>query len=359
MRILELAGTHYEMGRQHGRQVRDLRPLLLRAIEERLGKLRQAGAETRPWAEELLAAWKEIAPTTLEMLKGIAEALRLDWEPFCQYTVASYLEDRSTGAAQAEGCTVWAAAGAVTHDGAPILAKNRDYRLAHLPLQCLARARPAAGYPYVYVTSAGSPAVFSSGMNEAGLAVADTHVTSLDIGPGLARYSIEMELLEHHDTVQSALDYLRNVPHLGDGTLVLADTTGDLAVFETGHTHCGVVRSKDDFVVSTNHFVTKRLRDLWVDSNPPQLRGNSQGRHARVTTALQVTRGRVNAGWAQELMTTHGGPQEAICRHPERQPRSGTISTVIFSPAEGILYFANGQPCQADFRRLSTGLDLQ
>lgn len=352
MKVIELAGTHYEMGRQHGQQVRELRPLILQAMHQRLARLEQSGVETRPLVAELTSVWEVAGLSTLEMLRGIADELDLDWQPFFHYTVASYLEDHSMKRSFAEGCTVWSATAPITQDGAPILAKNRDYQPAHLPLQCLARAKPAEGYRYACVTSAGSPAVFSSGMNEAGLAVADTHVSSLDVGPGLARYSVEMELLEHHDTVRSALDYLRTVPHLGDGTLVLADATGDMAVFETGHTHYGVVRSEDGFVVSTNHFVTTPLCDLWADRNPPALRGNSQSRHAKVTEALRTAEGRVDVHWAQALMASHGGPQKAICRHAGLHPRSATISTVIFVPGSGVLYFANGQPCRTDLRAL-------
>lgn len=350
MRILELAGTHYEMGRQHGHQVRDLRPFILQAMDHRLAELAQAGVDAEPWVEELLPVWQDLARSTVEMLKGIADALALDWEPFVRYTLASYLEDRSEGIAHGEGCTAWAAAGNVTRDGAPILAKNRDYRPTHLPLQCLARAHPAKGHRYAYVTSAGSPAVFSSGMNEAGLAVADTHVSSFDVGPGVARYSIMMELLERFDGVQSALDYLRGVTHLGDGTLVLADASGDLAVFEAGHTYHGVVRLDDGFVVSTNHFVTKPLCDLWMDRNSPELRGNSQSRHAKIAADLRTAEGQVDVRWAQALMASHGGPQKAICRHPGLQPRSASISTVIFVPGNRILHFADGQPCQANLR---------
>lgn len=355
MRVIQLAGDHYAMGRQHGRQVRELRPLILQAMDQRLAKLDQAGVDVVPLVVELMAVWEAVGLSTLEMLRGIADELHLDWRPFSHYTVASYLEDRTASRSGAEGCTVWSATAPVTQDGAPILAKNRDYRPDHLPLQRLAHATPAEGYRYTYVTSAGSPAVFSSGMNEAGLAVADTHVASDDIGPGLARYSAEMELLEHHATVSSALDYLWDVPHLGDGTLVLADATGDMAVFETGHTRCGVIRSEEGFVVSANHFVTAPLRDHWVDRNPPELRGNSQGRHARVTAALQASRGHVNAGWAQELMASHGGPQEAICRHAAKDARSATISTVLYLPQAGRLVYGHGQPCEAEFRGRPVG----
>ncbi|MFQ5340337.1 MAG: C45 family autoproteolytic acyltransferase/hydrolase [Anaerolineae bacterium] len=353
MRVLELAGTHYEMGRQHGHQIRDLRPIFLQAVDQRLAKLAQSEADVQPLVTELRSAWEVTALPTVEMLRGIADALELEWDPFFRYTIASYLEDRRVAAAHAEGCTAWAAAAPIARDGTPILAKNRDYRLAHLPLQCLARARPAEGYRYAYVTSAGSPAVFSSGMNEAGLAVADTHVTSLDIGPGVARYSVEMACLEYHDSVKSALDYLRGVSHIGDGTLVVADATGDVAVFEAGHAHQGVIHPKDGFVVSTNHFVTELLRDQWVDRNPADLRGNSERRHARVTAALQAAQGQVGAGWAQALMTSHGRSQDAICRHPEIEPHSATISTVLYFPEAGEFLFANGRPCQAKFHAWS------
>lgn len=350
MKAIELAGTHYEMGWQHGHQVRDLRSFILHAMDQRLARLAQFGVDFQPLEAELLAVWEVAAGSTLEMLRGIADALALEWDPFFRYTIASYLEDRTMGSAYGQGCTTWAAAGPLTQDGAPILVKNRDYRPTHQPLQCLARARPAQGYRYAYVTSAGSPGVFSSGMNEAGLVVADTHVASLDMGPGVARYSVEMALLEHHNSVRSALDYLETGPHMGDGTLVLADAAGDMAVFETGHTHHGIVRSRGGFVVSTNHFVTDQLRNQWVDRSPAELRCNSEGRHARVTAALRAARGQVNAGWAQQLMASHGIPQEAICRHPDLDPRSATISTVLYLPRQGRLLLADGRPCQAAFR---------
>ncbi len=47
-----------------------------------------------------------------------------------------------------------------------------------------------------------------------------------------------MHLLQNHDTVLSALDYLRSVPRLGRNNLVLTDLQGDMVVFEIGHRRC-------------------------------------------------------------------------------------------------------------------------
>lgn len=357
MNVLHLSGSHEDMGRQHACQVRDLRPHILMAVQRRLDALARLGANLSPYLQEIVDLWAEMARPTLAMLRGIVDGLGLEWEPFFRYTLASYLEDRLRGIAVPDGCTVWAAAAPVTRDGAPILAKNRDYRPEHQALQCLARVHPARGYRYACITSAGSPGVFSSGINEAGLAVADTHVTSLDTGPGLARCAVMMEVLEHHATVASALDYLRSVPHLGDGTLVLADAGGDMAVFEAGHSAHGVVEAAAGFVVATNHFVTSHLRDRWVDRNPPRLRGNSQGRRARVTEALGEARGRVDLTWAQDLMRFHSHPAEAICRHPEPDARTITISSVLFLPQQRAFLFANGQPCQVCYDWWTVGED--
>jgi hypothetical protein len=361
VKVIELTGSFYEMGHQHARQVQDLRPRLAQFMRQRLRGLEPYKTELRPYIAELTAAWEEIAWPTMGMLRGMAEGLELKWEPFFRYTIASYLEDRVQRPAYGEGCTVWAASNTVTRHGAPLLAKTRDTRPGHRFLQCLVRARSFEGYCYLYVTSAGSPAVLSSGMNEAGLAVADTHVGSLDIGPGVAHYSAMMEILEHHTSVASALDYLRQVPHMGDGTLVLADRTGGMAVFEAGHSAHSIILPERDFVVSTNHFRGPQLRGCWADRSPPELQGNSQNRYARVATALGAARGGVDANWAQKFMGDHGGSQptiaqrrqHAICRHSDIDPLSTTISAALFLPQERTLLFANGQPCRVPFQAWS------
>lgn len=350
MKVIELAGKHYQMGLQHAQQIRNLRPEIVKAMRQRLRVLEPYKADLQSDVKDLASVWEEVARTTLEMLRGIAKGLELEWEPFFFYTVASYLQDLLGNRAGHEGCTVWAATMSVAQQSAPILVKNRDYRPDHQLLQCLAYARPDRGYRYLYVTSAGSPAVFSSGMNEVGLAVADTHVSSLDIGPGMARYSVMMDLLEHHNNVVSALDYLRSVAHLGDGTLVVVDAVGDMVVFEAGHSALGIVWPEAGRVVSTNHFVTDSLRELWADRNLPELRGNSQNRYAKVDEMLEAARGRVNPGWAQRAMASHGGPRHAICRHAEVDPHSKTISTALYLPRGDTLFLANGQPCQDAFQ---------
>lgn len=374
MNLLTLAGAPVEMGRQHGRQIQHLRPHLLAVIEQRLAELHRFGADAPIVVQACLDFMAEADRPLLAYLEGLSEALAMETRTFHLYTLSSYLRDLwkvqqpkpvVSAPLAPEGCTVWAASGPATADGRPLLVKNRDYHADHLPLQTLVRAAPADGYHYLSIGSAGSPEVFSSGINERGLAVADTHVLSRDIGPGLPRFSLMRELLTHHDSVASALGYLRSVPHMGAGTLMLADAGGALALCESGHRRCGyVVSNGETALVNANHFETPALAGQWIEDEPPALRGNSLGRRRRVLAALQQKWGRVDLPWAQHLMATHGSLQESLCRHPSdrhagdsRGAAASTISTAIFQPTGDdqnncpTLWLAIGNPCLGKWQR--------
>jgi hypothetical protein len=348
MRRIDLAGDHYTMGKQHGQQIQDLRPHLAEVIYRRLAVLDECDLDLAPLINEILEVWEEHAQGTLDMLRGIAALLEIDWRTYLRYTLAAYLEDLAHCGNGQEGCSTWAAGPPITPDGSLLLVKNRDYRPDHLDLQCVAFAQPLTGYGYAYITSAGTPGVFSSGMNEAGLAVADTHVNSLDVGPGVARYSLMMTILEEHGSVSSAVDFLLSVPHTGNGTLILLDKTGDMAVFEITHHTQAIIQPKNGFVISTNHYRSEQLKDKWEDRSLPALRGNSQGRSKRIEASLRGANGSVDAAWAQRLMSDHGDPLDAICRHPGLDPNSMTISSVQYLPHAGRISLAHGHPCLVD-----------
>ena len=350
---LTLQGDHYTMGRQHGHQVRKLRPLIAEAIEARFSQIEQCGPDAR--FEALLRETRELlqdidAPL-LAMIRGQAEALEFEFDTLLRYDLVTYLLDylmtrKSPGA---EGCTTWAATGSAPADGQPILVKNRDNRLERLPLQIVIRATPESGYRYVCSGSAGSPGVYCAGINQAGLAVADTHVCSTDLGPGLPDYSLMMHILEAHDSVSSALDYLRSAPRQGRNNLILGDAQGHLAVFEIGHRNYGLFETHDGILVNTNHFVSPELRDCFVDANPPPKRGNSFHRYERVTRELDDTFGQIDVPFAQRLMASHDGPLASICRHAVAGKDSATNSTSIFLPARRTMLFCHGLPCQGQY----------
>ncbi len=346
MTPLSLRGDHHDMGWQHGQQVLPLRDRIIETMEARLrAQGRREGEEAT--LRELERVWQTIAPSTLAMLRGMAEALVLPFSRLFEYAVASYLDDFRRGATSREGCSVWAASGSATPGGVPILTKNRDYAIGHLPLQALAFAAPQRGYRYAYVTSAGSPGVFSSGINECGLAVADTHVPSRDIGPGLARYTLMMNLLEEQANVASALAYLREVPQMGSGNLLLADAAGGLAICESGYRRHGVIQPVEDAVVATNHFASAALCDAYAEAGS-ETHAESLSRQHTLRAALHAAYGGLDVEHAKTLMARHTDQDPAICRH-QAGKESCTISNVIYLPGERRFLFCHGYPCQGAY----------
>jgi isopenicillin-N N-acyltransferase-like protein len=353
---IAVSGTHYEMGRQHGLQVMYLRPFILDAIKARFAQIESdsPGERLESLVRETAEVLREVDPSILEMIRGQAEALEVDFDVLLRYDLVSYLHTDlfARRSLSSEDCTTWAASGSATADGEPLLAKNRDYRPEHLPLQVLIMASPAVGYRYVYGSSAGSPGVFQSGMNEKGLAVADTYVCSSDVGPGLPDYSLMMHVLEEHDTVRSALDYLSSVPKMGRNNLILADAEGDLAVAELGYHHFAIIEAQNSIVINTNHFVNPSMEESFVDSNPPPLKGNSFHRYDLVRRELGAVQGSIDVAFAQRLMATHAGPLASICRHLELDGQSATIATAVYQPARRTLRFCHGYPCESPYRTI-------
>jgi isopenicillin-N N-acyltransferase like protein len=349
IRVLDLDGDAYQMGRQHGEQISDLHPQLQASMRARLADLGLSCDRVADYKEEIVQIWKRYASNTLAMLSGIAEALQMEWEEYFTYIVAYYLKTRIENRGQGEGCTTWAASADFTQINETLLAKNREENPDLQPLQCLARVRPTHGHAYLCLTSAGNPGVSSSGVNAAGLAVADTYVVSLDTGPGVPRYSFLATLLENCSSVEESIHYLFSIPHVGDGTVILADAKGEMAVFEIAHSVQVVRRSEQGFIVSTNHFSEKETRSSWVDEEPTYLQGNSIERRKQVETSLSRGRGLVGIEWSKALMAQHGSDLSAICRHPETDRKSHTLSSAIYLPEQGKLYLANGLPCQTPF----------
>jgi hypothetical protein len=289
-------------------------------------------------------------------VRGIAAGLEISFTRLFDYNLAAFLRDALTTdrgtppSDPVDGCSAWAATGGATRDGKSILVKTRDYRREHLVLQMVVRAEPQSGHRYTYITSAGSPGVFVAGFNEAGLAIIDTHVSSRDVGPGLPAYALAMHVLEEHDNVRSALSYFRSQPLLGRNNFLLADSSGDLAIFEMGHRQHAILEAQHEVLISANHFNSRVMQPAYVETDPPALRGNSPARYRKLQEELAGQWGAITVRWAKEILARHDGPLASICRHPTPASDSSTIAGIIFHPARRELHFCHGNPCQGRYQ---------
>jgi hypothetical protein len=178
MPALYLAGTHYEMGYQHGVLASDLihdfrldaYTYMTDLILETLGLPRWlADLVTRPllyW--QAAAYWDTIPPEYLEEARGVADGAGL--HALEVVLVTAIWEMYLVG-----GCSEFVVTGEMTADGSMIHGFNydlmaREHALIN-PYLAMLFYRPAEGVPFSTLNTVGSIGV-NAGMNDAGLSVA-------------------------------------------------------------------------------------------------------------------------------------------------------------------------------------------
>jgi predicted choloylglycine hydrolase len=340
-----------------GRAQSLLAPAMAAAVRAAVRDRLAAGREElrrpaiRRWLDAQRRFTEREAPAACDELRGIAQGFALAEDELFAYLHLGIVADL----AAADGCTAWVIAR--SEDG-PLLVKNRDFRPEHRELQRVFRHRDPAwgGREILCVGSLGSPGAYSSGMNSDGLALADTHIATDDHGPGWLRYFLMTELLARCATVDDALSFIEGAAHAGGGSLVLADRTGAIAVAELGHERIAVETARAGWLARTNHFLSPALaaRNLVVAGSDVMSR-TSRARLETIRAALKRADRRLDAAAAGEVMASHGRDGcEGLCRHGQ-DGDARTISTGVYFPLAGQLWFSGDTPCSEAWRRYGLG----
>ena len=356
--IIELSGSHYEMGQQHGLKLLRYRPALLGLIADYQERAREYPNEAmRAMVDEISHVLQAHSPQTLDMIHGIADGFEVSRRDILSMMIGSYIEDRLAPLSgllfQEDGCTSWAISKEKAGQDKVLLAKNRDYLVSHRQMQVIFRCKPKGGHQYLSINSIGACNVFSSGINADGLVIADTRVPSTDVGPGLPRFSLMMHILENFKYVNEVVNYLRAIPRMGGGTLIFADAKGGIGRAEIGYEDIGILQEKAGFLVCTNHFEEPSMQKKYRKRNETEEK-DSKWRFEKVSESLLTNGENMDSDLAAKLMAYHD-ERFAICRHGDSKPldETATISSTIFFPERRGFYFCEGFPCSDPFHWIS------
>lgn len=353
--VIDVRGSDLEIGRQHAQGALHLRPAVAEWVEAAVEKRRPDDPVTQERLGEVTSAWQRLTPGTLEQIAGMADVYDLPAQGLLTAVLETYLASRDHESGPPDGCTAFAVSGG----GHPMLAKNRDNDRRFLGMQTVLRARPDDGHAWLALSTAGAPGVHSSGLNELGLCVADTHVPSTDVGPGVPRFAAMMHLLQQCSTVAEAVDYLVRTPQMGLGTLTLVDAGGDLAVVECAYSGSTVLPQAVGVepgraVLATNHFVSPALSSSLLEPEAGTPGASSRGRWSQASQTLSQ--------WAVEMPSDtralrrlagshvgEGGSDPAsLCQHGPGL-KAETISTAVYDAVDRRLDLCLGSPCSAPF----------
>lgn len=366
---LDLSGSHFEFGLQHGRAFRDV----IRAYAEE--RVQLAGLpswtgvslsrqQVLALAEECVEHHRMFSPELTEELEGMAKATDLSLGElivsggFTDFVdaVAARAGGTPVDAAAAAGttaletaalddCTAFLVPGSFMQDGLAALGQTWDMHEGSAEHVVLLRGKPKNSPAFTVFTTAG--AVGMIGMNEAGLSVGITNLMGARGRPGVTWPFVVREMLTQ-ETTEGALKVLARAHLAGARYFMIMDAAGSGAHVEAMVTFDHVTLLGDRPLVHTNHCLlpetvaAQRQRD-------PVSQLDSEARLADAERLLahgQLTVEHLQAVTADTANICHAG----------QEPRFvGTCGAVIMRPASREMWTVAGRPSQGTFARFEVG----
>ena len=267
--VVWLAGTPYEMGRQHGKLLRDE----LAAAIEWIDSIPLANVKLLTLFAETLGltdlAWENSYTDIVEECHGLVDAtLDLGWTmEFCLLlnfgdVLVEFLTDGFPPAEPAApGCTQMSAAGEATVDGRLYHGRVLDWsEISYLlDYPVIFVRQPGDGISHAYIGFPGNLSPYS-GINAAGISVASDEADPLDNSMhdrvGRSHVQLQAQLLKHADSLASAREMVLGTDHMTVELIMVTDGNAKQAEgYEMSAKAVGVRTMEDGILYITNHFV--------------------------------------------------------------------------------------------------------
>lgn len=365
VRVLDVQGTHFDMGYQHGlAYASDIRHLAAERMHlscEPTWTGRALSRETvLELAEACLEAHCDYAPELVEQLEGISKATGVSLPEliiangFTDFVDLVYNAPGQPAVSAKHGkaehgneCTALLIGPQATDQGG-ILAQTWDMHATARPHVILLRARPANEPAFIAFTLTGCVAMI--GMNEAGIAIGINNLVGADGQVGVTWPFVCRKALAQ-DNLEDALACITSARLAGGHNYMLIDASGRGYNIEAMATTCVITPLENDDVLAhanaCRHDITQAVerplsRELEVDS---------ACRHDRALALLNQRP--IQPEHLMELMRNREDGPYSICAMSEPPFYSETCGAIIMRPAERDLWAVWGLPIDHPFEHFA------
>lgn len=370
MHFVTVEGSHFEMGVQHGRA---LKQVIRNNVKGFCSKVLEL-ADNENSSKDLRASYETIYRNhfgyVLDEIHGIANGSDLEYEDTLFFLMVwEFLDNcvpenrrrsflHSVKAIETvDSCSCIVAAGAATVNGKSLATQNSDWPSLPMlsPIPFAIKASPRGRFKFVGRALAGflgAPKVI--GFNEKGLTFVSSGVHQNAGGEfGVPPLFMVREALEHFSTVKEVLSFVQTIPkwsHSGENVDVV-DASGSMARISVSSNRVAVATTQGDFLTSTNHY-PKEIQHLGPS---PDDYPSSYHRYARLTEIIKENYGKISPGLIMTLMSDHSFGKDgdaatnSICRHGGVT----SINNVICSPISNELWISEGSPCKGAYSKFT------
>jgi len=338
--LVEVCGSSYDMGYQHGAQAAGPIRRYLGLISRLTGlSLDVLGHNARAFLPILQA----FSPAFVEEVRGLADGAGISFDQalLCQVRGEAVRVSGIDASRSDEGCTAFAFTGSATADGQPLAGQNQDLEPEFEELGILLRVKPNDGRPQALMfTYAGQ--LGYAGMNEHGLAHFNNTLFDYEWRFALPRQPLKRVLLEQR-TVADCVALLAWWRVCSAANAVLCDRK-EIADVEMRPEGCALwPGDHPDARLHTNHYLTAQFA-----AHETNMVGDSRPRLARLAALAAGAWGDITVDVLKGWLADHAGDPGGICRHGANGWQ--TIAGYIAEPAKGLFHVRRGHGCAGSWQ---------
>ncbi len=366
IRLLEISGSPFDMGRQHGlaypKEIAELAEDRVQLSSNKYWTGKELSRqEVLALGQACLPYHQSYVPDLMEELRGTSQATGIGLTEllilngFTDFIDTVYSIDPVSLAAigrtvpvpahpGADNCTAFIVNPEVTLEGQGFFGQTWDMHDTATPYVILLRGKPANGLSFLTLTIIGCVGMI--GMNEAGIAVGINNLVANDGQIGVTWPFVIRKILAQ-DNLDDALACITEVKLAGGHNYMLADSSGRGYNVEAMSARYRVEEVTGGAMVHTNHCLI--AQNINVERpRLPKSRASSEHRLNQAETLLG------NGPIALDdlfALTRHHGDEYGICTHPSEPFFVESCGAAIMRPATQEMWTAWGNPCLNEYER--------
>jgi hypothetical protein len=340
--LLEVAGSHRQIGRMIGKAMKDRIGGYLQVAREFPTCLAYLQGEGRETLDRMLARAQAAFPQLVEELQGMAEGLEMPFLDLFAHTCRSEIDVLT----DPPGCSTL-----VLCDGERmILAHNEDGNDLNIGRMFLVKVTPPSGITFLTFVYPGLLPGNGPGFNSAGIVQTTNYIQPRRVADGVPRYFIARAVLEARSlgeavrmatTKPRAFPWHHNLASLSEQRALSLETVADP---EPRHDLLEV----EGFYIHTNHLLHPTLSGEGRASPAPyDVPYESSLTRLEVLRRTQANEGPpADAAGMLRMLSLHEGRPYSPCRHPEGEVHGATLGTALFTSPARTMTLYHGNPCR-------------
>ncbi|MEI7646233.1 MAG: C45 family peptidase [Chloroflexales bacterium] len=351
--LVQLSGSPYEQGRQHGEALRGAIATNMAIYFDRFDReLHLSRAETLRRAVIYAGAIAEHSPSYAAGMRGVAEGSGFSYAEIAALNVRYELFYHQFGVnALAEGCTAFAVLPEASADGHLLIGENWDW-VVGVRVAVLHSHEPD-GLEILSFSEAGIVGG-KIGLNSAGVGLLINGLTSTDDDWARLYSPFHVRCYEilRSRSLAAAARIVTEGHRSCSGNFIIAQAPGQVLNIETAPRATRATGCVGGCLAHSNHFVYPVA--LGVSEPPVEKIPHSYDRLRRMTELLDRRRP-LALDDLQEALRDHRGHPYSICFHidpaePSEAHYESVISAIMDLHA-GTLYLSDGPPCENHHER--------